>query len=264
MDLHRPVILAAALLVALMSCGGEAPSDADRGGADAPGTGPTPEAPQAGPTPAAPEPSSRPGEPGTDTTGAALPSRPSTWAYICSDGLRFTVHYREEEARVELPARELVLPHDPSAPEAQYASDDGLLRAGAGEADLEVGSERYVKCSGRRATTPEDAARLLGFDFRGLGQEPGWLVDIDADRQIRWVGDYGSVRFATGPPETEERDDGTVVWTAAAGPHRIRVYATPEPCRDAMSGRPFSHTVEVTADDRTYEGCGLWLEEERS
>ena len=193
--------------------------------------------------------------------GATAPSPPSTWAYTCPDGPRLAVHYREDEARVGLPDRELVLPIDPAATGARYASDDGLLHHRGGAAELEVGSRRYTGCRGERAESPEDAARLLGFDFRGLGQEPGWLVDIDADRQIRWIGDYGSVRFATGAPETEEHDDGTVVWTAVSPGHRITVRARPEACRDVMSGRPFTHTVEVTADGRTYSGCGLRLQD---
>lgn len=198
-------------------------------------------------------------DPGSDSSATSAPSPPSTWAYTCPDGPRLTVHYRENEARVTLPTRELVLPPAPSTSGARYASGDTVFQDRAGEAFVEVGSERYTGCLGRRAETPEDAARLLGFDFRGIGQEPGWIVDVDADRQVRWIGDYGTVRFATEAPTASESPDGSVTWTARSEGHEITVEARPEACRDAMSGRPFSHMVRVSADGRDYSGCGRWL-----
>lgn len=244
MDLPRRTPSALPLLVALLACG----PPSSEGSADPAGN-----ADPAADTAAV-------AGPGSDSSAPSVPSAPSTWAYTCPDGPRLTVHYREGEARVELPTAELVLPPVPSASGARYASGDTIFWDRAGEALVEVGSERYTGCRGRRAETPEDAARLLGFDFRGIGQEPGWIVDVDADRQVRWIGDYGTVRFATAAPTASESPDGGVTWTARSDGHEITVEARPEACRDAMSGRPFSHTVQVTADGRDYSGCGRWLE----
>lgn len=194
----------------------------------------------------------------TDSVDAA-PSPPSSWAYICPDDLRFTVHFREGEARIDLPDRGLTLPMVTAASGARYAGGSSVFWDRGGEALLELDDGRHEGCSGRRAESPDDAARLLGFEFRGLGQEPGWLVDVDPDREIRWVGDYGEVRFSTPAPETVDREDDAVVWESRRDDHRIRIRADAEPCRDAMSGRPFSHTVRVTVDGAEYRGCGRWL-----
>lgn len=188
------------------------------------------------------------------------PSNPSTWAYTCPDGLRFTVYYRDAEAQIDLPVRGLTLPSAVSASGARYASADTLFWDRGGEALLDVGGERHEECRGQEADSSEDAARILGYDFRGLGQEPGWLVDADSDRTIRWMGDYGEVRFATGAPEVEERSADTVVWSAATVEHEIRVTAVEEACRDSMSGRAFTHTVRVVVDGNEYAGCGRQLE----
>lgn len=250
MDFPRHIPSAPSLvLVALLACG---PASSDGSGGLAESADPAADTDPAGDPVGG-------GDPGSDSSVASTPSPPSTWAYTCPDGPRLTVHYREDEARVTLPTRELVLPAAPSASGARYASGDTVFWDRAGEALVEVGSERYTGCRGRQAETPEDAVRLLGFDFRGIGQEPGWIVDVDADRQMRWIGDYGTVRFATEAPTASESPDGGVTWTARSEGHEIIVEARPEACRDAMSGRPFSHTVRVTADGRDYTGCGGWL-----
>lgn len=95
--------------------------------------------------------------------------------------------------------------------------------------------------------------------FRGLGQEPGWLVEIDPEG-LRWVGDYGEVEFTTGAPRLQEPTEAETVWTASTGEHEIRVAAVAEVCHDVMSGQEFSHSVTVDVDGRIYTGCGRWQE----
>lgn len=187
------------------------------------------------------------------------PQSPSTWAYLCRDGLRFPAHYRPDRVTITLPAHELELPAEGLAAGLVYRAGDTVFRHGDGDAVLQMGPERHPRCRGERAASPDDAARMLGFDFRGRGQEPGWLVDVDADREIRWIGDYGEIRFATGAPEVVEETDTTVVWRAQTAGHEITVEVVVDPCRDAMSGHAFTHTVRVTADGRTFDGCGGWL-----
>lgn len=187
------------------------------------------------------------------------PRSASTWAYVCPDGFRFPVHYRPDRVTITLPAHELVLPAEGPAAGLAYRAADTVFRHGDRDAVLQVGPERHRRCRGERAASSEDAARMLGFDFRGLGQEPGWLVDVDADREIRWIGDYGEIRFATGAPTVVEETEATVVWRAETAGHEITVEVVVDPCRDAMSGRAFTHTVRVMADGRTLDGCGRWL-----
>ncbi len=187
------------------------------------------------------------------------PSPPSTWAYICPDGLRFPVHYRADAVTITLPDRELTLSRSSGEPPATYQSDEALFRHRAGRATLEAAGEVHEACEGAEASSPEEAARLLGFDFRGVGQEPGWLVDVDLDRQVRWIGSYGEVRFATPPPDTVEVSEDSVIWRVVTDEHELTVEVRSRPCRDAMSGRPFSHSVRVRVDGEELTGCGRWL-----
>lgn len=196
-----------------------------------------------------------------DPAAAGTPSVPSTWAYTCPGDLRISVHYRADEAIVTLPGRELRLPPVPAASGARYQSGDTVWWDRGGEALLEMDGTRHTGCEGRPATSPEDAARLLGFDFRALGQEPGWLLDVDLDRQLRWAGDYGVVRFATPAPEVIEETDSSRVWRAVGDGREIVVTVVDRPCRDAMSGQPFTHSVTVEVGGDVLDGCGRWLGE---
>ena len=97
-----------------------------------------------------------------------------------------------------------------------------------------------------------DPSRLL---FRGVGQEPGWTVEVRAD-SLHFSGDYGQrtrrvPRSAVAVDSTAER----TVYRA----DRLEVVVEPDACTDVMSGEPFSHTVTVTVDGDTYRGCGRSL-----
>lgn len=253
--LPRPVgpsvgaLLSLGLAVALAACSGGAPDgEAPEGTPGTPGAADT--------TAEAPS-----GAPSADTAPAAAdPEPPSFWAYTCPDGLRFSVHLRPEEASVYLPASEPRLAPAEAGPGVRFASGDTVFHARGAEALLEVGAERHPGCAGEEATSSRDAARRLGFDFRGVGQEPGWIVDVDVDRQVRWVGQYGTERFATGAPEVLEDAEGRLVWRATADGRELRVEAVEEGCRDAMSGQPFSHVVRVRVDGEELDGCGGFLE----
>ncbi|MDX1494048.1 MAG: hypothetical protein R3253_08325 [Longimicrobiales bacterium] len=262
-----PVRRAGALLllvfsVATTGCGGEG----GREGASPPQATASPptqaaEPPPSQPADEPPAPESPPSQPADEPPARDSqppPAVPSSWAYTCSEGLRFIVHFREDEAQIDLPSRSLRLPSARRGQAPAYTDGAGSLSVVGSSATLQVGNEHHGGCAGEKADSPEDAARRLGFDFRGIGQEPGWLVDVDLDREIRWVGSYGEVRFATGRPETRE-DGGAVVWQARTSDHAIRVRVRPEPCNDSMSGRPYPLTVRVTVDGSDFSGCGLWL-----
>jgi uncharacterized membrane protein len=101
-----------------------------------------------------------------------------------------------------------------------------------------------------------DAARRQGVDFRAVGQEPGWLLDVDDGRALRYLGDYGETRLTAPAPPPDVAADGTRTWRARTGARALVVVARPTPCHDAMSGAAFTHTVTVRLDDREVRGCG--------
>jgi heat shock protein HslJ/uncharacterized membrane protein len=94
-------------------------------------------------------------------------------------------------------------------------------------------------------------------DFRALGQEPGWQLEIRKGAEMRFIYDYGQ-NMAVTPASRAHVDSssGTRTYRAVAEANDLRVVIVPVPCTDVMSGRPFPATVSVTLNGRIFRGCG--------
>jgi len=107
------------------------------------------------------------------------------------------------------------------------------------------------------AATPSwELARAAGIDFRAVGQEPGWILDIYTQARMRLMWDYGesSAEFPLAQPTYPQ--EGATRYDAQTESHRLAVTIRRFPCQDAMSGAPYPATVEVVIDGRTLQGCG--------
>lgn len=106
--------------------------------------------------------------------------------------------------------------------------------------------------------TPWLEARDRGVDFRAVGQEPGWYIEIDHQRSIRLVWDYME-RAATMPTVQPVTSQGRTTYVATNGTVRANVIIDDRRCNDVMSGDPYPNTVVVTIDGRELRGCGQFL-----
>lgn len=48
--------------------------------------------------------------------------------------------------------------------------------------------------------SPWDDARRRGVEFRAIGQEPGWMLEIDAGKSMYLLADYGEKKVTTPAP----------------------------------------------------------------
>jgi uncharacterized membrane protein len=99
--------------------------------------------------------------------------------------------------------------------------------------------------------------RARGVDFRAIGQEPGWTLEIWDGERMEFVGDYGERRVTVPapPPETPDTED-YMAYRIRTDAHTVEVIIVPTECQDVMSGQPFPATVTVTVDGDEYRGCG--------
>lgn len=99
-------------------------------------------------------------------------------------------------------------------------------------------------------------ARAAGVDFRAVGQEPGWLLDIYQQNRIRLLWDYGEqlADFGLSPPTHPQ--EGATRYEAHSDGRSLVVTIRRSPCQDGMSGEAYPSTVEVVIDGRTLQGCG--------
>jgi heat shock protein HslJ len=103
-------------------------------------------------------------------------------------------------------------------------------------------------------------ARTRGIDFRAIGQEPGWLVELTDGGQISALLDYGAASLTLPTPSAEAAEDGTVTYDASTDTDRLTLRIKRKVCIDSMSGESHPSTVELLVNDKPYQGCGDWLD----
>jgi len=111
-----------------------------------------------------------------------------------------------------------------------------------------------------RALAPRDGVFFelrRDRDFRAVGQEPGWQLEIRKGSEMRLTYDYGKGTAVTPAPRTQlDAQTGTRTLQARTEANDLRVEIVPVACSDSMSGRDFAATVTVTLNGRTFRGCG--------
>jgi heat shock protein HslJ/uncharacterized membrane protein len=154
----------------------------------------------------------------------------------------------------------------------QYKLAPGSLKPLAGRSQMQV---LQVQCDGRpwtalggsvleldrsRALAPWDGVfyeLTRDRDFRAIGQEPGWQLEIRMGSEMRFTYDYGKGSAVTPAARAEiDANTGTRTFHAKAETNDVRVEIVPVGCEDSMSGKPFPATVTVTLNGRSFRGCG--------
>ncbi|MCX2981883.1 hypothetical protein EYC98_13550 [Halieaceae bacterium IMCC14734] len=118
---------------------------------------------------------------------------------------------------------------------------------------------RYTNCRLNAARAPWEEARRRGVEFRGVGQEPGWLVEITPGGKILLVTGYGQQRWLFDTPDPLLSEEATIYQTSANG-KQLKITLQTEHCQDTMSGEVFENAVIVELDERRLQGCGSALE----
>ena len=94
-------------------------------------------------------------------------------------------------------------------------------------------------------------------DFRAVGQEPGWQLELRIGSEMRLTYDYGKNSAVTPAARAQvDARTGTRSFHAVTEANDLRVEIVPVTCQDSMSGKSFPATVTVTLNDRSYRGCG--------
>jgi len=187
-------------------------------------------------------------------------STAKTYVYECSDGYGFVARVQGEKVWLFLPGKTISLPHVPSGSGAKYSEDQITYWSKGDEALLEIGRDKHTKCMNNRAKAIWEDAKLSGVDFRAIGNEPGWNLEIIMRDRIVFVGNYGQNRYkfiTTGP--SIDQQARTTVYEVQNDTHEMSVIIVGRRCRDTMSGEAFETTVTVILDGKKYQGCGKAL-----
>jgi uncharacterized membrane protein len=105
---------------------------------------------------------------------------------------------------------------------------------------------------------PWNDAASRGIDFRAVGNEPGWYLEVDHEGAMRVLWAYGEQQATVPATKPVARGSITTVESTAAG-HSIKADIEPGPCNDGMSDQSYPLNVTVVADGTRLRGCGRWL-----
>jgi putative lipoprotein len=210
-----------------------------------------------------PETADTSGQASAGDTATALPDGlEATFSYGCNREYRFVAQILEggESVRLILPDTTVTLSRVDSASGAKYGDDPYVYWSKGDQATIETPQASFTDCTNDEGGPGWMEARQRGVDFRAVGQEPGWLLDIHEEDSIALMTDYGQAHYRFPPvePETEGRA-GRSVYRIETEAHRATIVVDDEPCRDSMSGWPYEMTVLLTLDGREFDGCGRRL-----
>ena len=185
------------------------------------------------------------------------------WAWACDDGGTVVTRLEPDPPAVKLrlDGRSVRLPQQVAASGVRYADDTLQWWEKGSHAMLQrQPGAAVVNCSENRPQSLMEDARARGITFRGLGNEPGWLLEIGPAQRVRLDYRYGEINlvFDALPPRTDAAT-GQVVHEGRLRGHRVRFTIERQPCRDDMSGEAFPATVRLEVDGRATLGCGQSL-----
>ncbi len=106
------------------------------------------------------------------------------------------------------------------------------------------------------ATDVWHAAKLRGVEFRAIGQEPSWLLEIMAGQEIVLVTAYGENRQVF--PYVQPRQD-KAIRRSRFQLKGATIELEGKRCIDIMSGEVFEAQVTITLSDSVLKGCGRAL-----
>ncbi|MGE0044185.1 MAG: YbaY family lipoprotein [Hyphomonadaceae bacterium] len=109
------------------------------------------------------------------------------------------------------------------------------------------------------AQNPAGSDEVLGVDFRAVGNEPNWMLDITDDSRLVLSYNNGNDRFEAPAGAPTYPVEGSTQYNGVNGPNTIGVTIQRFPCQDSMSGETFPARVTVVLNGRALSGCGRSL-----
>lgn len=182
-----------------------------------------------------------------------------TFVYQCAGDFEFTAQAAGDSLWLFLPRRTVELRRTAAGSGTRYTDGDTTFWSKGGKGWFTGLEGEYEECQNDRSKAIWEHAKLGGVDYRAVGTEPGWHVEIRPE-SIVYVGDYGNVQytFARPEPQVYQEERTTFYETAADGvTFNIRIRA--RECRDTMSGEEFATEATIWVNGREYRGCGKAL-----
>jgi len=183
-----------------------------------------------------------------------------TFFYECEGDFQFPARLEDDVLQLFLPDQTVELPRVPSESGERFSDGRVSFWSDDGQARLETSPGMTYRCRNNAARAVWEHAKLSGVDFRAVGNEPGWHLEIHEGEKIVFVTDYGTARYTFAAPEPEmDPAARTRTYRIRDRNHALIVVIEGRPCTDSMRGEEFEAVVTVTLDARRLTGCGRAL-----
>lgn len=193
-----------------------------------------------------------------ETTGSG-DAAASTFFFECEDQYVFVA--RAEDAHVWLFLDDVTvnLPRRLSASGEKYQSAEYLFWNKGSQARLETADGKHRQCKNNPARAIWETAKLNGVDFRAVGNEPGWFLELGRDLLVLET-DYGASRYEFQTPPADVNVEARLTrYQVVENGQRLVLELEGQRCNDSMSGETFPTRVSVTLNGRILRGCGRAL-----
>lgn len=179
-----------------------------------------------------------------------------TTVWECGD-VMVTVQTLAETAWVYFGDSVYELRQAPAGSGVRFVGEGAVFRNKGVEAIFDLKGGFFENCRLIKREGSWEAARLRGMDFRALGQEPGWILEIFKGDSIVFLADYATRKIVTPykDPQTEA-PERKIVYTTNNDTHSLQITIVEDSCTDIMSGFKFPAAVKVRLNGKLYEGCG--------
>lgn len=183
-----------------------------------------------------------------------------TYVYECDAGFNFIVNFKNDKAWVFLPMQTVALDPVPSGSGSKYSNGSITYWSKGDEAILETPEKQYRNCENNRAKAIWEDAKLRGVDYRAIGNEPGWYLEISEKTKLLFVSNYGQNRYElTLAAPVSDQAARITTYMARNDQNTVMVIISGHICNDTMSGENFESTVLVRFNNEEYRGCGRAL-----
>lgn len=109
--------------------------------------------------------------------------------------------------------------------------------------------------------SPWEQAKARGIAFRGIGNEPGWLVEVGAGETPALPAelDYGERKIEVA--RTQPLPGAAGYAGATREGVEVKLQLQREECSDGMSDQAYPLSAKLSVADKTYAGCGRFVQE---
>ncbi|ABI57055.1 COG3650 family protein [Alkalilimnicola ehrlichii MLHE-1] len=194
--------------------------------------------------------------------GDDMPATGQDQAYQCGE-TRVRAEFEADGVILHIGMGTLGLAAEEAASGARYRNRHGdeFHVKGMDEARFTLDGDEPLRCRATDHLPPWRAAELRGAGFWAVGQEPGWMAEVNNNQTpaLTLTLDYGERELAFDRISPFITPDGGTAFRVESDDHRVELHIQRATCRDSMSGERFNATVELRVDTRTYPGCGRFL-----